>query len=198
MNSNVKFIFGVVVGTAAGILCTKRYFAKKEQKRADEEIASVKERFTVPRDNKEKKKDIQEEKPVEEEKKESATTVRQYDAMRKEAAKAMRSYRGTAAVDEVSNEPYLISPDDFEENEPEHEHQTLIYFADGIVTDDADHVLDYPEDILGYEFEDWFGEYEPDCIHVRNKGKGVDYEVLRDMRRFRDVLNDRPRPVNIK
>lgn len=35
-----------------------------------------------------------------------------------------------------------------------------------------------------------FGEYEEDAVFVRNDAKKCDYEILKDLRRFCDVLED--------
>ena len=229
---NTKFIFGLLIGAAVGVLGTKRYFEKKYQKLADEEVASVREKFTVPREDIDPETVLRKTVDIVKNGAKSAPNEVYADIMNslieevfgnkkepdgeiaepvpktpnvdvkdtkkeREAANAMNSYRGYSK-DTVHNlKPFRISPDDFEENEPEHEHCTLYYYADCVVTDDNGCVIEHPKDILGADFWKGFGEYEQDAMYVRNYEEGVDYEVLKDMRRYKDTIKVRPKPVDI-
>ena len=46
------------------------------------------------------------------------------------------------------------------------------------------------ENTVGEDFEEHFGDYEEDSVFVRNDELGLDYEILRDMRNFSDVVKN--------
>lgn len=79
---------------------------------------------------------------------------------------------------EVENEvPFVISPDDL--GELDYEIETLYYFIDGTVTDDNYEPLDNYEILIGEDFVDHYGEYEDDCVYIRNDQMRKYYEVLK-------------------
>lgn len=80
--------------------------------------------------------------------------------------------------------PYVISPAEFGDND--YEEIELTYYADGVLTE-GKHVLDDPDDILGPEALESFGEYEEDAVYVRNDARRCDYVVLKDLRKFTDL-----------
>jgi hypothetical protein len=89
--------------------------------------------------------------------------------------------------EEYMPEPYVISPDDFAELDG-YNTETLYYFADNVMTDDEENILDELEDIIGdIDPVKHFGEYEKDSIFVRNDEKQCDYEILRDTRKYYDI-----------
>ena len=82
--------------------------------------------------------------------------------------------------------PYVISPDEFGTNE-DYDTISLIYYADGVLTNDADEVIDNVEEIVGKKALNSFGEYEEDSVFVRNDLIKVDYEILRDLDTYEDM-----------
>ena len=86
----------------------------------------------------------------------------------------------------IFSTPYIISPEDFGEATG-YSTISLTYYADGIVADDADDMVDDVDDIIGFDSLNHFGEFEENLIFVRNEKYGVDYEVSLDTRRFADV-----------
>ena len=48
------------------------------------------------------------------------------------------------------------------------------------------------ENVVGLDFADHIGEYEDDAVHIRNERLRCDYEILRDLRKYSDVLEDKP------
>ena len=87
----------------------------------------------------------------------------------------------------AAEEPYTISPDDFGE-EDGYDTETLTYYADGILADDQDNLIDSVDKMVGLESLDKFGEYEDDVVYVRNEQYKCDYEILIDLRRWEDVV----------
>lgn len=84
--------------------------------------------------------------------------------------------------------PYVISPDDFGEMDG-YEKISLTYFADGVLADEDNEPVDDIEEIVGDGLSH-FGDYEEDSVFVRNDAKKCDYEILRDMREFSEVVSE--------
>ena len=93
--------------------------------------------------------------------------------------------------DTQKDTPYVISPDDFGEFE-DYEMITLTYFSDGVLTDDNKQRLDDAEDIVGKDFAEHFGEYEDDAVYIRNDERKCDYEIIRDLDSYSELLRERP------
>ena len=86
---------------------------------------------------------------------------------------------------------YTINPNDFGEFD-DYGHIFLTYYSDGILAEGED-ILDDDEieNCVGLDFEDYFGEYEDDSVHIRNDRLKCDYEILADERTFEKALNDK-------
>lgn len=91
-------------------------------------------------------------------------------------------------------EPFIIRPDEYGEL---HAYETLSlnYYADGVLTDELDNPIEDVESLVPADFADHFGEYEDDVVHVRNDNLECDYEILRDLRKFTDVVGEYPYPT---
>lgn len=165
------FVLGVVAGTFAGAQIAK----KKYEEIANEEIEEIRAYY------KEREKEVKEleepkavEAPEEEEVKEER---KQYDNIIK---------RGNyMAVDEeeqnnVCDEAYPIDPSEFG-NDGKNATETLTYFADGVLVNEVDEVIEDPDLVVGRHHIDIFNEF-PDatCVYVRNDLDGTDYEILKD------------------
>ena len=81
--------------------------------------------------------------------------------------------------------PYVISPDEFDTED--YEVVSLLYFDDGVLTDEQYNVIDDVEGLVGEDSLNHFGEYEDDSVFVRDDKKKIDYEILADGRKFSDV-----------
>lgn len=68
-----------------------------------------------------------------------------------------------------------------------YERISLTYYADGVLADEDNEPVDDIEEIVGDGLEH-FGEYEEDSVFVRNDAKKCDYEILRDLRTFAEVV----------
>ena len=91
-------------------------------------------------------------------------------------------------------EPFIIRPEEYGEI---HAYETLSlnYYADGVLTDELDNPIEDVESLVPADFADHFGEYEDDVVHVRNDNLECDYEILRDLRKFTDVVGEYPYPT---
>lgn len=89
------------------------------------------------------------------------------------------------------NGPYVISPDDFNNNPPGFNAQALDYFADDVLADGWGVILDIDETI-GEDAVNHFGEYVDDIVYVRNERTELDYEVTRDPRTYEEAVINKP------
>ena len=123
--------------------------------------------------------------------------------MKLEPKKSMREYAEEIAKQRYANQkefaealederitfPRVISPDEFTEYDDYYVASLTYFQADNILCDDEGHILEIDETI-GVESLDHFGEYEDDCVHVRNNELRTDYEVLLDYRKYSEVYNE--------
>lgn len=85
-----------------------------------------------------------------------------------------------------SEKPYVITPEEFGEDD-EYKTISLLYFADEVLTDDDYAIIENVDDVVGRESLKTFGKYEDDAVYVRNDRLKCEYEVLLDERHFEDI-----------
>lgn len=68
----------------------------------------------------------------------------------------------------------------------------LTYFSDGVLVDDDGQVITNIDAVVGEESLKHFGEYEDDCVHVRNDRLKCDYEIIKDLETYADYLERNP------
>ena len=81
--------------------------------------------------------------------------------------------------------PYVISPEEFDEEG--YETISLTYYADGVLADEQNFPIEDVEDTVGKDALNSFGEYEDDSVYVRDDDKGIDYEILLDIRKYSEL-----------
>lgn len=83
---------------------------------------------------------------------------------------------------------YEITEDEF--NDVDNREKVLLsYYSDGVL---ANSYTDKQVDIsatIGYDMLDLLGEEKLDSLHVRNESQNIDYEVTRDFREFREIVD---------
>lgn len=182
MNNGIKTIFVFSLGAAIGSVVTWKLLKTKYEQIAQEEIDSVKETFSKTfnksAENLNKKSDVE---GLEDEMLEYTTLTKNYTSDSKKEEKG-----GSDSMDNYG--PYVISPDEFGELE-EYDTISLTYYADEVLADDQNEVIDDIDDIVGLDSLDHFGEYEDDSVFVRNDELKCDYEILLDTRRYSDLEN---------
>lgn len=92
--------------------------------------------------------------------------------------------------------PYVIPPEQFGDDE-EYEQISLTYYADGVLADENDEVIEDVEDAVGIDSLNHFGEYEDDSVFVRNDARKCDYEILLDQRTYSEVVEDMPHQMEV-
>jgi lipopolysaccharide export system protein LptC len=196
MNKTINFMM-FVLGVAVGSVVTWRYVEKKYEQIAQEEIDSVKEVFsrreTEFTENTEAriKADNAKEKP----------SVIEYAARLREQGYTNYSDMADEKPEEVKEEsmsidkPYVIAPEEFGDLD-DYETISLTYYADQILADDNDEIVDDIEDVVGFDSLNSFGEYEDDSVFVRNDRMKCDYEILLDQRKYSSVIRRKPHEVD--
>lgn len=84
------------------------------------------------------------------------------------------------------DDPFVIDPSEFGEI-PEYDTETLTYFADGVLVDDVDDVIEEPDIVVGLENLKIFDEFGATTVYVRNDIYKTDYEIIRDDWNYSDL-----------
>lgn len=95
------------------------------------------------------------------------------------------------------DDPFVIDPSEFGEN-PEYVTETLTYFADGVLVDDVDDVIEEPDIVVGLENLKIFEEFGATTVYVRNDIYKTDYEIIRDDWNYSDLKEPVEPPVKEK
>lgn len=185
-NKIVWFVAGALVGTVSSYFVTKARLQKKFEALNDaqykEQEAYILKKYGVEQKKAEKKKPVEEVKQNDEEDipvEKSKSSFDNYFSTDAYKNREMVNYSNTVEdpteyfVDESVR---VISP--MELNDSDYETITLKYYDDDILTDDRDEIIEDPVGIVGDDFKKHFGEYEDDCVYVRNDNLDVDYEIL--------------------
>lgn len=181
MKGLLIFAAGLAVGAVTGALVIKNkvladakaeveevraYYRSKQQERGVKEVEETKEEV----------------KETEETKEETAkfdrNTYINYNKM-------AREYQ-TSKDSTFADDPYIIDPEEFGEN-PEYDTMTLTYFADGVLVDDVDDLVDEPDVVVGLENLKVLGDYGATSVYVRNDIYRTDYEVIKDDWNYSDI-----------
>lgn len=163
-----------IAGAAVGTIAAWYYAKKKYEKIAEEEINSVKEVFA--------KKETDGIRRAAEQAKDKPD-IAEYAAVLQKTGYGAVSEKEENAEDKGN--PYIIAPEKFGEIEG-YDQIDLTYYADGILADDDDEVVENVESLIGDALEH-FGEYEDDAVFVRSDRLRCDYEIVLDKRKFSDI-----------
>lgn len=164
------FAAGVVVGGAIMTFIVKKQCAKK----AAEDIKSVvdtyeKAMFTAAQKNEEEKE------------KDQSETKPELDLKEKLYSKLEPATK----VDE----PYAITMEEYERNENGYFQEMLFYYADNVVANVNDEVIDV-DNTIGREALRILDESIGDKIYIRNEALEMEWEVNNDPRDFKEVTED--------
>lgn len=206
------FAGGILVGAAATYFAIKT----KYEKLAENEIKEMREYY---KDKNEKEVEIIERNAVQRHEHEKAVAeAEKQEEFDKEHEKELEEYRKIVSqynhpeyadalvrkrelqikesekeeenmTEEFAQPYYIIKPDQY--GEKDYEPVTLTWYADGVLTDEFDNVIDEDEieERIGMEALVNIGAYEDGLIHVRNDDLEIDYEIQEDPRRYADIYS---------
>ena len=208
----------LIVIASAGISGAAGYFIakKKYEKKADEEIESVKKAFNehlneltksgekidIPMTrngySKYSKKKLSEKKTKKESDREPLPTdpvvvdnYINYSAPYRTSSKNVKTEKKFVEDEKgaaSNDEPYIISPDDFMASS--YESSTLLYYADGVLADDDNNVISSYIGLIGPKALNSFGQYQEDTVFVRNDKLKTDFEIILDTREFSKIRRE--------
>ena len=195
MKGLLIFAAGLAVGAVAGAVIVKN----KVLADAKAEIDEVREYYRESRGVKE----VEEKEEVKEvEKKEYELKDIQ---VKDEPKTGLTNYNQIAKMymtketpkQSLYDDPFVIDPSEFGEN-PEYDTETLTYFADGVLVDDVDDVIEEPDIVVGLENLKVFEEFGATTVYVRNDIYKTDYEIIRDDWNYSDLKEPVEPPVKEK
>ena len=194
MNRKLSNVLLFAAGAAVGSLVTWRYFKSKYEVVEDE----------IEEKTEEAEGESEEEDPEVSESKMSykKPPLKEYVKMVEDNGYVPKTHM-EEVEEEITNgewdnkdvyEPFIIRPDEYGEI---HAYETLSlnYYADGVLTDELDNPIEDVESLVPADFADHFGEYDDNAVFVRNDNLECDYEILRDLRKFTDVVGEYPYPT---
>ena len=188
MNKSIlSKVFMFAVGAAVGSAVTYKMVKTKFEQIANEEIEEVREYY------REKIKETEQEKVEEEPAKKETKSIA--DEERIDAVTYLKDkidalgYNAPFGGDEMDAkeglQPHVIPPEDF--GDQGYDTLSLTLYADGVLVDDQENIIEDADAILGEGSLERFGEFEDDSLHVRDDKAKVDYEILSDDRTSFDV-----------
>ena len=200
MKGLLIFAAGLAVGAVAGAVIVKN----KVLADAKAEIEEVREyyrsaRGKVNRENVEETEEVKEVEKKEYELKD--IQVKDEPKTEKEHTNYSQITKMYMSKDEFQSpmydDPFVIDPSEFGEN-PEYDTETLTYFADGVLVDDVDDVIEEPDIVVGLENLKVFEEFGATTVYVRNDIYKTDYEIIRDDWNYSDLKEPVEPPVKEK
>ena len=200
MKGLLIFAAGLAVGAVAGALVVKN----KVLADAKAEIDEVREyyrsaRGKVNRENVEETEEVKEVEKKEYELKD--ILIKDEPKTEKEHTNYSQITKMYMSKDEFQtpmyDDPFVIDPSEFGEN-PEYDTETLTYFADGVLVDDVDDVIEEPDIVVGLENLKIFEEFGATTVYVRNDIYKTDYEIIRDDWNYSDLKEPVEPPVKEK
>ena len=173
LSKAILFIAGGIIGSAVTYTVTK----KKYENIANDEINSMREYYDTKYNNDDSTSTV-----VSEEDK------KKYDDILSDAEYTLISNEEeTKEVDEDMHEPEVIPPE--ESWEKDYPTISLIYYeGDNVLANTDNDIIKNVEELVGTDFAEHFGEYEPDTVLIRNDKHKAYYEILRDYGSYIDYM----------
>ena len=198
MKGLLIFAAGLAVGAVAGAVIVKN----KVLADAKAEVEEVREYYRSARGkvNREDNEEVEEVKEVEK-KEDELKDIQVKDEPKTGLTNYSQITKMYMSKDEFQtpmyDDPFVIDPSEFGEN-PEYDTETLTYFADGVLVDDVDDVIEEPDIVVGLENLKIFEEFGATTVYVRNDIYKTDYEIIRDDWNYSDLKEPVEPPVKEK
>ena len=196
MKGLLIFAAGLAVGAVAGAVLVKN----KVLADAKAEIEEVREYYRESRGVVEEVEEVEEVKEVEK-KEYELKDIQVKDEPKTGLTNYSQITKTYMSKDEFQSpmydDPFVIDPSEFGEN-PEYDTETLTYFADGVLVDDVDDVIEEPDIVVGLENLKIFEEFGATTVYVRNDIYKTDYEIIRDDWNYSDLKEPVEPPVKEK
>lgn len=194
MKGLLIFAAGLAVGAVAGAVMVKN----KVLADAKAEIEEVRDYYRSQR-GEVKREEVEEVKEMVEETIDRVQDMIKENNSKKEYVnynKLVNNYNPSKNVVEY-DDPFIIDPSEFGEN-VDYDTMTLTYFADGVLVDDVDDIVEEPDIVVGLENLKVFEEFGATSVYVRNDIYKTDYEIIRDDWNYSDLKEPVTPPVKEK
>lgn len=165
-NGILENVLVFMVGGTIGSIVTWKLVKTKYEKRADEEIQSIREYYEE--EIRESKKEKEEDMSLDE----IRERVNKREEVKEESKKVLK--------------PKIVAPEELWERD----YPTIsltYYVGDGVLADESDKEIINVSDLVPEDFAEHFGEYEDDSVFVRNDELKVYYEILKDLGNFSEI-----------
>ena len=183
----LSFVFGLAIGVVSSAL----YFRGKTQEEVDEVrsfyLSKVGENEATENTETVEDKVFREFNATKPEIRDYINTLRERKYV--DYSKTAEPDDSSAKVPDVIADPYVISIDDFGQEEG-YDTITLTAYSDGTIANYADDELEDPESTVGEDILSKFGD--EDVVYIRNDRLKADFEVVRDNRTYVEVVGDFP------
>ena len=194
-NNLIIFLSGVAAGAAVAYAATK----KKYEEILEEEIQSVKDTY------KNRKELVIEkvEEEVDEPKEDKVVELNKYTSVLDNSGYVNYSkYMGESerpkkeetvtqeSVKDWDEEPYVINEEQY--GEGGYDTQVLTYYADDVLVDELDDVIEDHDIHVGLSNLKIFEEFSASFVYVRNDVFKVDYKIVKDDWKYSDFSDQEP------
>lgn len=113
--------------------------------------------------------------------------AKQYKSINEEESKDTNR-RDLIAQEKTENKDIeIIAPEEFGDKFYNYYQDTLYYYNDGVLADDADNPITDIDNYVGSDALDSFGRYESDRVCVRNHRLQQDYEIYLSQNNFAEM-----------
>lgn len=193
MSNGIKYFMVFALGAAAGSVAAWGVLKTRYEESKNEEVEEVREyyrkKYSDTLDRMSKLNDAAKaaisNSNIDKEVNEFRATINNLDynnENEKEGGSGTLTFMPTEEV------PYVISPSEFADNEDEYQTESLTLYSCGTLTDDFDNPIEDVDAMVG-DALNHFGEYEDDCVYVKNDRYKCYYEILKDVRTYEEVIN---------
>lgn len=193
MSNTWSKVFIFAAGAAIGSIVTWPILKTKYERLVDEEIQSVKEAFGVnmtPAEEPSEESDVVD---FEELARKADEEARERRLQKYNDILERQKYITETSIEKEEHasmdEPYIITPEEFDEHE-DYSTEFLTYYANNVLVKDIyDEIIpdrEIPE-LIGRGSLEKFGEYEDEIVHVRNDRLKCDFEISLDTKKYIDV-----------
>lgn len=202
-----KTVIGFLVGLVIGSVLTYHGLKNKVEAEIDEEVKKLKEFYKDQLEKQqaeyfEKEEYLKSKAAVAEDKGSVVSKINNLKKVAKfeekqndETEDEAGSEETTASAFEIledniiaQDKPFVIEEDRVGEY-ISYDLISLIYFSDGVLTDDWEVPVENPDETVGKEYVEYF-ETGEDVVYVRNDKLKCDFEITRDLRTYEEVKEE--------
>lgn len=179
-----------IAGGALGAISAWYFTKQKCEAEKEEEIESVKERYSDRKKAREENSEKQNEKPPIND---YVKTLRENHYISPNAP--IRPHVEKPKKKKSDRFIRIISDEEFGDRD-DYDIITLTYYeGNDVLTDDLDEPINNRDEVVGLGFVSHFGEYDEDSVYIINDKYKAYYEILRDESEY--ISEDHPRRVEV-